>query len=1118
MSEDLEILSALIEESREHLDTIEPDFLEMENSGAQTPPEMINRIFRAMHSIKGGFGFVSKRRIVELAHIMENVLMRVRDGQEVVCKPMVGALIAGTDTLRMMIEDVEASDAMEIDQHLAQLRPFTEGASMQAQGQSQESSANAQTMAQGAGLSTSAHGLQASAGQAPKALALDDLPPACRQDVQAMLSSGQFIYGILAPSKEELPTLATELLGAGQLLYQDEFNGIFLLVYTSVLERAMVTVMLDGHEHLGLFELGVDLWDASKASVQQVGPAVNVAPASSQNKNLSASSPNAPSEQATIKTNAEHGASKASSDSASKAAAVKPNDSIRVRTEVLSKLVDTAGELILGRNRVMDVVGRKIGQLPGIAERLVLLEERLQESRRVLSRNISGNSSSSLLPLLEKEHSEIMRQVKEIFEQRIQDCTGVGSIFQNFSQVSSEIQNGIMGTRLQAVGTVFSKFPRVIRDMNQKLGKDIDLIIEGEHVELDKSVIEGLGDPLTHLVRNSADHGIEVPAEREKNGKSRKGIVRLIARHEGGQVHVIIEDDGAGINTVRVKEKAVENGLLSQEEANAMPEKEAFKLIFAAGLSTAKVVSDVSGRGVGMDVVRTNIEKLGGRIDIDSKRGYGTTLTLILPLTLAIIPSLGVESGGRHYAIPQVAIEELVRVAPDEKSERIAIVGGRPVLKLREQLLPIVRLSDVLGLTRWVADGEGQAIEDRRQDLADRRSLTLDESASMDVSQQRKAELKKLEEQRNGDRRGKHGRAYIVVLKSVGVRYGLVVDKLHSPQEVVVKPLSDRLKDISLYAGATIRSDGNVAMILDADGIAREAKIRMESRAENKNTFVHANIREAQTMLEFRCGSEDNFAVNLSMVSRIEEIDMSKLQKTGKDEFLRYENSSLRVIRLHECMDIAQPKSVDTKWYVLVPRLVPHPVGIIIEKPLGIFETDGEVDTQQVQRKGVHGTLVLAGRMIMFLDLYALFDHAVPELYPKKQAEHSSAFRGKKVLVAEDTALFRKVMKDFLHTLDFQTVDVAINGALAYEQLHKENYDLLITDIVMPEMDGMQLTRAVRSNPKLKELPIIAVTSLMNEADKKRILDSGVNYYQQKLDKASLTKTLTSVLCQEVKA
>ena len=1071
MSEELDLMEELVQESMDHMETIEPDFLEMEEQLADTSEDLINRIFRAMHSIKGGFGFVAKAKIVELAHVMENVLMRVRDGEVKVTGPMVEALISGTDTLRKMIEDVEGSDSMDISEHLRDLAPFTkEGGGAE--------------LAEEQGLD--------SGGVAPKSGGesahnfLKDVPEECRETVQADFQEGLGIYLFLDKGDAGInETFINELNSTGNVLYHGKDFGSDAVIFSTVLDRDMVECGLDSDDNCTMSQLGVD---PIPVSATLTGAEVEPAPAPAATKDVA---PSAKEEG--------EGSSKESA-SAKKAAPKKSVESIRVRTDILNNLIDTAGELILGRNRVMDTVGRPLSEMEVVADKLQRMGEVLGQLR--LTMNEKQDSQSKWL---DEGLRDIERSMMDIGSVRLQESPGVGPIFQNFSQISSEIQNGIMGTRLQPVGAVFSKFPRVIRDMNRKLGKEIDLQIEGEDVELDKSVIEGLGDPLTHLVRNSADHGVETPDVREQMGKPRKGIVLLQARHEGGQVHIVIRDDGGGIDPERMRKKAAESGMMSREEAYQLTDKDAQKLIFAAGFSTAKEVTDVSGRGVGMDVVRTNIENLGGRIDINSKVGEGTTLTLIMPLTLAIIPSLEVGTAGRHFAIPQVAIEELVRVSPVEMAEKMVTVGGEPVLKLRDELLPVVDLAELLEVERVAEDSEGRRFVDRRSRLVDRRSEELND----DVPEQEAEDLKN---ERHKDRRSVKESLFIVVLHGASTRYGLAVDKLLSPQEVVVKPLSNRLKEVSVYAGATIRSDGSVAMILDADGIAREANIReARTRKQADAAAEHANIREAQTMLEFGVGTGDLFSVNLSMVARVEQIDPERLQKTGDREFLRYDDSSLPIIRLENHLPIGEATEDKEELFVLVPRLVPHPIGIAICKPKGIFETDAEMDSNQMSGGGIHGTQVIDGRMVIFLDLYALFEKAMPDLYEKVHEEKVDMSKHR-VLLAEDTALFRTVMGDFLRSLGFGTVDVAENGQIALNMLEKEPYDLLVTDIVMPEMDGIQLTKALRRDDRLNHIKVIAVTSLMNESDKKRILDSGVDSYQQKLDKDTLSHVVMGLL------
>ena len=361
--------------------------------------------------------------------------------------------------------------------------------------------------------------------------------------------------------------------------------------------------------------------------------------------------------------------------------------------------------------------------------------------------------------------------------------------------------------------------------------KRLSSITEGGEVDLDKSILEGLIDPLVHIIRNCVDHGIETAAERIAKGKPAKGEIRLRASHEGGQVNITIADDGRGMNTGALVEKAVSQGIMSPDEARRMDESDKIRLIFLPGFSTAKTVTNVSGRGVGMDVVKTNVERFGGHIDIDSVPDAGTTIRIRIPLTLAIISSLIVGAADQRFAIPQVNVKELVCIRAEDRRHRIEKVGDAAVLRLREKLLPLVRLADVVGLKRTFTHPEtGEELPERRIRIADRRENRedrKDEAASRDR------------------RRRRQGDVYVVVLRVVGNMFGLIVDELFDIEEIVVKPLSDHIRDCRCFAGSTIMGDGRVAMILDAPGIASSAKLLFaEVKSEQLRRQASETLRQ----------------------------------------------------------------------------------------------------------------------------------------------------------------------------------------------------------------------------------------------------------------------------------
>jgi two-component system chemotaxis sensor kinase CheA len=409
---------------------------------------------------------------------------------------------------------------------------------------------------------------------------------------------------------------------------------------------------------------------------------------------------------------------------------------------------------------------------------------------------------------------------------------------QRLNLITTELQEGVMKTRMQPIGVVWNKLPRVVRDMATSLGKQIDLQMDGAETELDRTIIEAIKDPLMHVIRNSCDHGIETPDIRIQAGKAPQGVLTLRAYHEGGQVNIEIADDGAGIDVARLKRKALENGLLRPEQVDKLSDREALSLIFLAGFSTAKTVTNFSGRGVGMDVVKSHIEKIGGVVDVFSRLGEGATVKIRIPLTLAIIPGLVITSGGERFVIPQVSLLELIRSEADQSGKHIEYVHGTPVYRRRGSLLPIAYLNQVLGL----------------------KSADHNEAVSM------------------------------VVLQAEDRQFGLVVDGINDTQEIVVKPLGKQLKGLTLYAGATIMGDGRVALILDVLGIGQRSGVLAEFLEQARGSGQQKVQSETaqQRLLLFRAGSFERLAVPLSLVARLEEFPQSAIEHASGGEVVQY--------------------------------------------------------------------------------------------------------------------------------------------------------------------------------------------------------------------------------------
>jgi two-component system chemotaxis sensor kinase CheA len=501
--------------------------------------------------------------------------------------------------------------------------------------------------------------------------------------------------------------------------------------------------------------------------------------------------------------------------------------------------------------------------------------------------------------------------------------------------VTSELQEGVMKTRMQPIGNIWSKFPRIVRDLATACAKQVRIDMEGKETDLDKTIIEAIKDPLTHVVRNSVDHGIEMPDERVKKGKPAEGQIRLRAFHEGGQINIEISDDGAGIDPAKLRSKAVQRSLITAEQAAAMSDHEAIRLIFLPGFSTAEKITNVSGRGVGMDVVKTNIEKIGGQVDIQSTIGQGTTLKIKIPLTLAIIPALMVAAGGDRYAIPQVSLLELVRLEGEQARQGIERIQDALFYRLRGNLLPLVFLQKELAVERV---HEEDAVN-------------------------------------------------IVVLKADDRQFGLVVEEINDTEEIVVKPLGKQLKGLTVFAGATIMGDGKVALILDVLGIAQRAKVVSEVRDRARSESAHGpadGAADVQTLLLFRVGDSDRMAMPLNLVARLEEFQRSSIERSGDKEVVQYRNAILPLVSLSKFFTGTDAAAADLRQVVVFAEKG-RSVGLVVDQILDIV-SEHVVVQRGSSRDGVLGSAVIQQRVTDLLDVHAVMHATDPTFFAAASA------------------------------------------------------------------------------------------------------------------------------------
>lgn len=934
---DESLLQEFVTEGREHLSSIEPDLLILEREGENANSDIINRVFRAIHSIKGASGFFGLEALKNLSHSMENLLMMVRDGKMTPNPSVMDPLLVGVDRLNVMLDDIQESESVEYKDIVEQLEYLMANGGAPAPGEKVQL-----TVAETTTKTTEAETIEF----CESALASLSLLNPERLAVDSAIKQGQFLFLIRVYSDVDLEAknrnplqFMDSLLSTGTVLdtaldvsaIQDIRSALdvrlpITFLYSSVLEGDLLGLSLDIPENQvvklkadDVLEGKIEAFDAAQSKSAEPEPeAKPVAQPVAQKEEVPVSKqeepqPEAPKAEAKKAEKAEKPAT------ASKASA---DDTVRVKVDLLNKLMDLAGEMVLARNQLV----------------------------RSVDQDHSGNSA----------------------------LTG---IIQNVDLVTSDLQEHIMQTRMQPIASVFGKFPRIVRDLSKQLNKEMELHTSGEEVELDKSILESLSDPLTHLIRNSCDHAMEMPDERVANGKNRCGSIYLRAYQESGHINIAITDDGKGIDHEKIAGSAIKKGLVSESDVKRMSPQDQVNMIFLPGFSTAEKITDVSGRGVGMDVVRTNIEAIGGSISIETEVGIGTTILLSLPLTLAIIPSLVVEVSNETFAIPQINLVELVSVKSSEMMERIGMVGTAPVLKLRGSLLPLVNLANVLDLpqsNKPLPEG----VEDERRANGSRRKKQIisDEMVSeteglMTVSNRRLSEERRKIASFIDPTRDQN----ILVLKSGHSQYGLIVDDIRDMEEIVVKPLSSFIKCSKCFSGATIMGDGRVSMILDASGIVAAsgmsfAEINAERERLESQIATSGYHDSRQSVILFNSASDEVFAVSLSSILRLEKFEMKDVELMGSRRYLPYRGKGLRLVDLNEFLPVA-PMNLDTaEAYLIIPKEGDGSFGIMASQIIDTLDTNIVLEKSHIKHTSVNGSAVINGHLTLFIQPKGIFD------------------------------------------------------------------------------------------------------------------------------------------------
>ncbi|MBF0469959.1 MAG: chemotaxis protein CheW [Gammaproteobacteria bacterium] len=1090
--EDDETLQLYIEESREHLESIESDLLEIEQQGENIDEELVNKVFRAAHSIKGGAGFLGLDSIKDLGHKVENVLDKIRQFELVPTPDVVSVVLEAFDYLREMIDNAVESNGYDISDHVTRLNAQLEGKG-------------------GSAVTAPASAPDPAPTTAPDKQGSGEPFELSRYDLVSARKGGKEIYiirydGVIQdPAGQEMAveTLRTSLEGSGDILDMKvaesaESDGSYPIWFllASIIEHELVAMVLGiDEESFQWIEAGdhsqsdgqsagdsteedddddnglAEAIAAASGTVDEPQPAAPVEKVVTANRGSDVAEQRVtkaeppPPEPAPAPPPAAPTAAQESRAAPEKAKPVPKredkssvsaaSDSLRVHVSVLDQLMNRAGELVLARNQLLQALD-------------------------------------------------------------VDDRQGLNNAGQRIDMVTSELQEAIMLTRMQPVGNIFNKFPRVVRELARKLGKEIELVLEGKDVELDKTIIEGLGDPLTHLVRNSCDHGVELPDKRLEKGKPANGSITLRAFHESGQVIIEIEDDGKGLDGDVLVAKAVEKGLVTEGQVESMSTDEKNALILLPGFSTAEKLTDVSGRGVGMDVVKTNLDKLGGEVELLSKIGQGTTVRIKLPLTLAIIPSLLIEGCGERFAIPQINVGEIIRIPAAEVRKQIDKVGGADVLTLRGELIPLLQLNNVLGIEQSFYNSRtGRFERDRRKGLADERLQALYDQGSASDDDDDVADERRIEAESD---------IQIIILHAGQFRYGMVVDKVQDTVEIVVKPMGRNLRDFKIYAGATIMGDGQVALILDVAGLANEAELGSLSESDKSALLARKTETDSQdathhSLLLFRNAPDEHCCVPLPLVERIEEVAATDIEIRGGKKVIQYRGGSLPVYALEEVANVEMLEESE-ELAVILFKVHGHEFGLLAAQPLEIIQLKMELDESTLKQPGISGSSIIRDETTLMLDVFDFAMHLNPDWFQNTVKAvkafsddgniASEATAKPYILLAEDSRFFRDQVRHFIEEHGYQVVE-AEDGAQAWEYIDKnpKMAALVVTDIEMPNMNGLQLTQKIRQDSRFDGLQIIALTSLASDADVKRGLDVGIDDYQLKLDKESLIRSIT---------
>ena len=1004
VSEHMDLLINFINESKENLEIIESTLLAMEESN---DPDLVNDVFRSIHSIKGAVSFFNKKNIESIAHTEETILSIIRDGRASITSEIISALLEANDKLKLLFRDDNLGDGQDICDIMEKLKAIL--ARIEVTDQSANQAIETPT----------------------------DLNPSDIKKAKEKQSSGCFLYAI------QLAHQSVKNIDIGKCLLE-KIESIGKIIHQSnpiddlSANIPNIELYFESIVEPDIFIPYITIPEIKISHIEEAHDKKKI-----QEKN------NLKNEKCSIKTQCEF--------SPPVTLMSKEDSDIQTQSESISKMFLQTGDK------------KNTASLTNM------------EMNRTI--RIGVNVLDELLELI----GEVVLGRNQFLTKYAND----GS-FKTLSQSITKLHQHVIQTRMQPINTLFEKYKRTVRDLSSKLNKKIELTIEGGELELDRTILEGLTDPLTHLVRNSIDHGVETPEERSRLGKGVVGNVSLRAIHESGQILIEIEDDGRGLDKDRILVKAIEKGLVTPDESTKLEDKDIYAFIFNAGFSTKDSPTEISGRGVGMDVVRTNLEKLGCNVELTSRKQKGTLISISIPLTQAIVNSsvisgLIISIGEYSLAIPQLAVNEIIKLQPGDQVDKIEMIKGREVFKLRDKIIPLVHLEDVLGIKRTCFNPrENRVIVDRR-----RRIYSPEANPA-------------------ADRRKKS--IIFIVLNFKHDYFGILVDRIEGTEEIVVKRMPKIIKNRKVFAGATILGNGKVSLIFDINGIVEKSGLNFNQKRDAHFDLIHLKKQreDIHKIVIFNNADEEYFAIPVNLLSEVDRFTGNEICRVGDREFIKRHGESIPLMRLEKCLKVS-PISTDKETNVIfVPARLKYPTGIVGNSIITSIDLTEEINTKEADEKGIMGTFFYNNMLVNLIDIYTLIQNSDPEKY---KAEIDEGIENCHILFADDQLFFRQLVTQYFKSYNIKQVTVARNGQEALQILYNNprKFDVIVSDIEMPIINGYQLVSSIKADPSFNNIPVMALTTLDGEQNIRKGYEAGFDAYEVKLDKDKVIKGLSKL-------